>query len=211
MARQFLEDRLNVEIGFGSSFNETYAVTNTQDSSRDSYGKLIDPRPEAQCELIFQNRAFKFTLMQVVDLFHRSGGTFGGFRVKDYLNFSTNNYIEPPTEFDQRLRVTAVPGVYQITRWYGEPSGATPRRLIKKPVPGSVKVAKNGVLMSTGWTVDTATGLITFVPLPEPGDVLTAGCYFDMPMRFMTNLTGLDITDKDMVSTSVSLIEILNP
>jgi len=211
MARQFLEDRMSVHIGYGSSFSESYAVTNAEDSSRDDYGHLVDPRPKASCELIFQNREFKFTLLQVVDLFHRSGGMFGGFRVKDYLNFSTNKYVETPTALDQKLRATSIPGVYQITRWYGDQVESSTRRLIKKPVPGTVKVAKNGVPMPTGWTVDTATGLITFVPLPAPGDVLTAGCYFDMPMRFLTNLDGLDITDKDMISTSVSLIELLNP
>lgn len=211
MGAPFLEDRISVEIGYGSSFSEAYSVDRHNDVGGNTYSRLIDPRPKCRCELIFQNRSFKFTLLQVKDLFHRSGGTFGGFRVKNYLDYSTKEYIKAPTAFDQRLRKTATPGVYQITRWFGDPVESSPRRLIKKPVPGTVKVAKDGVELLTGWDVDNTTGLVTFEDLPAVDDVLTAGCYYDIPMQFETDLSGLDITDKDMLSISVSLIELLNP
>lgn len=211
MPLPFIEDRLSVEIGYGSSFSEAYSVDRHYDAGGNTYGRLIDPRPKCRCELIFQNRSFKFTLRQVIDLFHRSGGTFGGFRVKNYLDYSTNEYVKPPTAFDQHLRKTATPGVYQITRWFGQPVETSTRRLIKKPVPGSVKIGINGVELTSGWSVDNATGLVTFSVLPLESDVLTAGCYYDIPMQFETDLTGLDITDVDMLSTSVSLIELLNP
>ena len=211
MALQFIEDRLSVEIGYGSSFSESYPVDRHYDAGGNTYAHLIDPRPKCRCELIFQNRSFKFTLLQVKDLFHRSGGTFGGFRVKNYLDYSTNEYVKPPTAFDQGLRKTATPGVYQITRWFGLPVEISTRRLIKKPVPGTVKVAKNGVELVSGWTVDITSGLITFDPVPAVDDVLTAGCYYDIPMQFETDLSGIDVTDVDMLSISVSLIELLNP
>lgn len=211
MAREFSESRMNAEIGYGSSFSESYSVVNTEDAGRNSYGKLNDPRPLARCDLVFQNRSHEFTLTQVMDVFHRAGGTFGGFRVKNYANYSTNRYQGVPTAVDQRLRPTATPGVYQITQWYGEPVELSRRRLIKKPVPGTVKVAINGVATLVGWTVDNTTGLVTFGVVPAPGDVLTAGCYFDFPMRFETDLSGIDFTDVDMLSLSVNLIELLNP
>lgn len=211
MAREFSESRMSVEIGYGSSFSESYSVVNTEDVGRNSYGKLNDPRPLARCDLIFQNRSHAFTLNQVMDVFHRAGGTFGGFRVKNYANYSTNNYQGVPTALDQHLRATAVPGVYQITQWYGEPVEVSRRRLIKKPLPGTVKVAINGAAVLVDWAVDNTTGLVTFEDIPAPGDVLTAGCYFDFPMRFETDLSGIDYTDKDMLSLSVSLVELLNP
>lgn len=211
MARDFLEDRISVEIGYGSSFRESYSVVNTEDVSRNSYGKLNDPRPLARCEYIYQNRSHQFTLMQVVDLFHRSGGTFGGFRVKNYGNYSTNQYQKPPTALDQVLRKTTNPNVFQLVQWYGPPVETSRRRLIKKPVPGSVKIAKNGVVMSSGVSVDNTSGLVTFTAAPEISDTLTGGCYFDFPMRFETDLDGIDFTDLNMLSLSVSLVELLNP
>ena len=211
MARDFFEDRISVEIGYGSSFRESYSVVNTEDVSRNSYGKLNDPRPLARCDYIYQNRSHQFTLMQVVDLFHRCGGTFGGFRVKNYGNYSTNQYQKPPTAFDQVLRKTADPNVFQIVQWYGPAIETSPRRLIKKPVSGTVKVGKNGVILTAGLVVDNTTGLVTFDDVPAVDDVLTAGCYFDFPMRFETDLDGIDFTDLDMLTLSVSLVELLNP
>lgn len=207
----FLEDRMSVEIAYGSKFSERYSVSKHTDVGQNDYRRLIDPRPRASCNLIFQNRSHKFSLERVIDLFHRCGGTFGGFRVKNYTNYSTNNYQGVPTALDQRLRVTSTPGEWQIVQWYGDPVETSPRRLIKKPVPGTVRVAKNGVELVAGWAVDNTTGRVTFTAAPEPGDVLTAGCYFDFPMSFQDDLDDIDLTDVDMISLQVTLVEILNP
>ncbi|HSX49943.1 MAG TPA: DUF2460 domain-containing protein [Cellvibrio sp.] len=211
MGAIFLEDRLSVEIAYGSRFSEAYQVSHHTDVGRNDYKRLIDPRPQATCNLIFQNRSHKFSITQVIDVFHRCGGTFGGFRVKNYTNFSTNKYQLPPTALDQKLRTTSTPGEWQLVQWYGSQVETSPRRLIKKPVPGTVKVAKNGVAMPSGWTVDNTTGRITFDVPPAGGDVLTAGCYFDFPMAFQTDLDDIDLTDLDMISLQITLIELLNP
>ena len=68
-------------------------------------------------------------------------------------------------------------------------------RAIAKPVAGSVLVAVNGVL-STDFTVDAATGLVSFLPgkIPVAGAVITAGYQFDVPVRFDTDYLEIDLS-----------------
>lgn len=56
-------------------------------------------------------------------------------------------------------------------------------RTITKPVTSSVNVFINGIV-ATGWTVNRLTGQIVFSVAPSAGAVVSAGCTFDVPVRF---------------------------
>ena len=86
--------------------------------------------------------------------------------------------------------------------------GATERR-IYKPVPGSVRVAVNGVDVAD-IAVNTAEGLIRFNHPPETGAIVTAGYLFDVPVRFDTDHleTSLEAFGAGRAG-QVSLIELL--
>ncbi len=58
--------------------------------------------------------------------------------------------------------------------------------MIKKPVVGTVKPYLAGVLQSSGWSVDTTTGVLTFLASPAVGVAVTADFEFDVPVRFDT-------------------------
>ena len=61
----------------------------------------------------------------------------------------------------------------------------------------------------SGWSVDTATGVVTFDSAPAEGVILTAGFSFDVPVRFDTD--ALDVTlDLERLGsiTSIPLLEI---
>src|SRR3569623_1496552 len=61
------------------------------------------------------------------------------------------------------------------------------RRRIDKPVTGSVRGAVAGVEQSgSAFTVDAATGVVTFLAghIPGAGQGVTAGFMFDVPVRF---------------------------
>jgi uncharacterized protein (TIGR02217 family) len=62
--------------------------------------------------------------------------------------------------------------------------GVTVTRAIAKPVAGTVRVAVAGVEPAAGWTVDVATGVVTFAAAPAVGAAVTAGFAFDVPVRF---------------------------
>jgi uncharacterized protein (TIGR02217 family) len=65
-------------------------------------------------------------------------------------------------------------------------------------VPGSVRVAvaSEDVDEGTAFTVDTTTGIVTFLPghVPDVGVAVTAGFLFDVPVRFDTDYLEVDLS-----------------
>ena len=80
-----------------------------------------------------------------------------------------------------------------------------------KPVAVTVRVAVNGVARAEtiDFTVDTTTGIITFNLPPAPGLSVTAGCEFDVPVRFDTDriLTSMSTFQAGQIPT-VPVIEV---
>ena len=58
-----------------------------------------------------------------------------------------------------------------------------------KPVLGTVRMAIGGDPQQEGtdWTVDPASGIVTFAQAPDEGAIITAGFEFDVPVRFDTD------------------------
>jgi len=290
----FLEEQLPGCESYGSAAGGGYAVDVVVDAYDNTYTRLRHPYPVRRYEIDFTNKTYAFTLQELVDLFNRCGGMFGGFRMPDRQEFSTNDYIESPTFADQQaVVIDAGVGTYQITRWYGSPSDPlAPRRRIRKPRAGSVVAgikAANGVVTPiTAFSVSNTTGVITLsankqktitgitqaasavVTLgaahgvvvgdslhfsgvagmteinglrgevtgiggttvtvninstgfsaytsggqsntrPQSGEAVMAGCYFDIPVRFEVDLSGITYSNLNVLSTQVNLAEILNP
>ena len=161
----FLEERATEKLLYGSSFNEKYEVDMTTTRSGNDYPRRLSPYPRLRYTINLLDE--QDTIIQsALDLFHRSGGTSGGFRVKHHREYSTNNYTQAPTFNDQAALIIS-DGVYQIIRWYrDEGSLDAPRRRVLKPV-GSVLVgirdeSANAVQQVNGWTADNTNGRITF-------------------------------------------------
>ena len=75
---------------------------------------------------------------------------------------------------------------FQLLKRY--PSGSeVESRTITKPVAGTVRVSRDGIEATTGWSVDATTGLVSFTTAPAAGVVLTADFEFDLPARFDTD------------------------
>ena len=66
-------------------------------------------------------------------------------------------------------------------------------RLIAKPVAGSVKLYRDGVEVTSGWSIDTTTGLVTFSTAPAADVQVTADFTFDVPVRFDSDQMDLTI------------------
>ena len=58
-----------------------------------------------------------------------------------------------------------------------------------------MRVALAGVEQSSGWSVDTTTGLVTFASAPAPGTAITAGFEFDVPVRFDTDSLCINLAN----------------
>jgi uncharacterized protein (TIGR02217 family) len=72
---------------------------------------------------------------------------------------------------------------FQLVKAYGA-APDTYLRPIRKPVAGTTTIAVNGTATTSGWSVDTTTGLVSFTTAPAIGAAITAGFGFDTPVRF---------------------------
>lgn len=283
----FLEERFPEDINYGSGFTNSHSVNTVATIGGDEFRSLRHPYIQAGLDVDF-TRQRDDIINRIIALNLRANGTFRGFRVKNFLDFSTNNYRGVPTAFDQPM-LSLGSGQYQITRWYGNPlDSQASRRRIRKPVSDTALIGVNGAVHSpTLYTVDYTTGIVTFTvnktatisditkanqavvtlgthtiqvgesvyfsdvlgmteinglratviarttstitvgintltfgtytsggtvnTRPQSAEAVTAGCYFDIPMRFDADLSGVFTANGVLSVSGVGLVEILNP
>ena len=132
----------------------------------------------------------------LIAFFEARRGQLFGFRWKDWSDFKSCTPSATPDYTDQKLGDgDGITRVYQVQKTY-ESGTFSYTRPIRKPVEGSLRVAIQGdpQIETIDYTVDTATGEVTFVDAPGPGAIVTAGFEFDVPVRF----------DTDRIQTSVA-------
>ncbi len=148
-------------------------------------------------------------LAAVVAFFEARNGRLYGFRYKDWADYKSCLPSQRPTPTDQGLGTgdgTAV--TFQVAKIYTSGSQAWTRP-VTKPVAGSVQVALDGMEQTTGWSIDTTTGLVTFEAAPGAGVLVTAGFEFDVPVRFDTDTLDVTLDLERLGSiTSIPLLEI---
>ncbi len=210
----FLEERFPIDVRLGMSYADDYTVLITTTAAGAEYRRLVQPFPVRSFHVNFTTDQADLWA-RVLALYHRAYGRFAGFRVKCLDDFSTNNLAGTPTPTDEVLANSAT-GIYQLRNFYGTNGTALagigyPSRTIYKPVAGTVVVAKNGVTISSGLSIDTTNGLITITPAPLITDTITAGCQFDIPCRFNSQIevTSIDVAIRDC--GSIDIIELLQP
>ncbi|MBL8186594.1 MAG: TIGR02217 family protein [Acidobacteria bacterium] len=133
------------------------------------------------------------------EFFHCRDGMARGFRMKDCMEFwasSDGSFASPiatPNNFGTGNGSTTVFGLYKT---YSS-GGVTRTRRIVKPVSGSVSIYKNGVLqtLTTDYTIDYTTGIVTFTSAPTNGHALTWTGMFHIPVRFATDYFNVATND----------------
>lgn len=128
--------------------------------------------------------------------FEARRGQLHAFRWKDWSDYKSCPAEQDISTLDQRIGTgDGVTTAFQLAKWYrsGEASYLRP---ISKPVAGSVivAVANDPKVEGQEFTVDPATGIVTFLSPPDIGAIVSAGFEFDVPVRF----------DTDRVQTSVA-------
>jgi len=123
----------------------------------------------------------------VIAFFEERRGRLHGFRWKDFSDFRSVAPNAAVSATDQLLGAgDGAETDFQLVKLYGS-AFAPWTRAIQKPVAGTVKVALDGAPQEAGWSVDTATGIVTFSSAPGAGVAVTAGFEFDVPARFDTD------------------------
>jgi uncharacterized protein (TIGR02217 family) len=148
-------------------------------------------------------------LATVVAFFEARNGRLHGFRFKDWSDYRSGLPSAAIEATDQPIGTgTGSQTAFQLAKRYA--SGAQSwTRTIAKPVAGTVVVALGGVPQMSGWSIDAATGVITFLAAPGAGVAVTAGFEFDVPVRFDSDTMDVTLDIERLGSiTSIPLVEI---
>ncbi len=151
-------------------------------------------------------------LAAVVAFFEARNGRLHGFRFKDWGDHKSCLPSQTIAPTDQKIGTgDGQTTEFQLMKLYTSGAQSWPR-VIEKPVAGSVLIALDSIAQATGWSVDAATGLVTFNSAPVAGTAITAGFEFDVPVRFDTDVLDVTLDIERLGSiTSIPLLEVRRP
>jgi len=87
--------------------------------------------------------------------------------------------------------------------------GVAENRPISKPVEGTLQVYLDDVLQPDGYTLNSATGVLTFDTPPAAAVAVTADFTFDVPVRFDTDQLSARLEDYGVRSwLDIPLVEV---
>ncbi len=195
----FVETRFPTDISYGSSGGPEYAtdiVTTLSGhekrnvnwlASRARYNVAHGVKTQTQLDAL-------------IAFFRARKGRAYGFRFKDWADYrGVNEWLG---EGD------GATNQFQIVKQYSD-GGVSELRQIKKPVADSVQLYVDGVALSGGVSVDTATGMVTLDAAPSSGVIITADFEFDVPVRFDTDQLSVRLDNYGVYSwLDIPLIEI---
>lgn len=131
----------------------------------------------------------------VIAFFEARHGRLHGFRWKDLADFKSCAPLQSPAATDQSVGIgDGIATTFALVKRYASGAEAYDRP-IRKPVAGTVLVAVADVphVAGTDFTLDAATGIVTFVTPPAVGASITAGFEFDVPVRFDTDFLEINV------------------
>lgn len=122
-----------------------------------------------------------------------------GFRLLDMAEYWASadgtpaTPIGTPNQFGTGDGTTTIFGLYKTYT----SGGVTRTRRIVKPVSGTVSIYKNDVLqtLTTHYTIDHATGIVTFTAAPTNGHTLKWTGHFHVPVYFATDWFNTEMND----------------
>jgi uncharacterized protein (TIGR02217 family) len=123
-------------------------------------------------------------LETLIAFFRARRGRAYAFRFKDWSDFQSCPVEGTILPTDQDLGVgNGVRTTFPLQKTYLS-GGISFVRPITRPVAGTVRVALLATELTTGWSVNLLTGIITFATPPAAGVPVRAGFAFDVPVRF---------------------------
>lgn len=151
----------------------------------------------------------------IQQLFMAAQGKTHSFPFKDYFDFVSGLPASSPAFDDSVIGTGDGANVtFQIVKRYVFGAQNYDRK-ITRPVSGTVKSGVAGVekTITTDWTVDVATGIITYNVAPGNGLSVTAGFEFRVPVRFDIDRLPAVATNKvanegPVMTATVPLVEV---
>lgn len=135
---------------------------------------------------------------EVLNFFYARFGRAYGFRFKDWTDYRVTG---------QELGTgDGANTFFQLIKTYSD-AASTYTRTITRPISATVLVYKDTgggpVLQVSGYSLNDATGLITFSPAPAMGAVISSSFEFDVPVRFDLDkmVVTIDWVDAGIIPT----------
>lgn len=151
-------------------------------------------------------------LHEVVEFFEERRGRLHGFRWKDKVDHKSCRPRQQIRYDDQSIGTgDGSETEFQLVKVYGGKFSAYTRNILK-PVVGTVRIGVNGTELTSGWSVDTTTGIVTFDSAPTNTHPITAGFEFDVPVRFDSD--SFEINHSNFAAGAVPdipIVELKNP
>jgi uncharacterized protein (TIGR02217 family) len=195
----FVEIQFPADISYGSSGGPTFSTDVIEAFSGFEQRNINWSAARARYNVAHGVKT-QSQLDELIAFFRARQGKAVGFRFKDWTDYQAVAQNIGTGNGSQT--------VFQLTKKYT--SSVTVTRVIKKPVNNAtLKVYLNAVLQSSGFTVNYATGEITFTTAPGSGVAVTADFEFDVPVRFDTDQLDAAIDDFGTRSWSdIPLVEV---
>ena len=148
---------------------------------------------------------------RIIAFFEARRGALYGFRFRDPFDHKSCALGAEPAAADQPLGAGDGARVsFQLIKRYSD-HGASYDRPIVKPVAGSVVIAADGAVQTSGFSIDETTGVVAFDAAPASGVVISAGYVFDTPVRFDADQLSVNIAAYQAGEIpSIPLIEVLS-
>ena len=173
----FINERLPQQVEIRAVRREREAVEVVKTDGGHEVRNLRHSQSLFEYEVSFPPGAYDNTVTQAVyDMWRASRGGLYAFRFRDWD--SKNNTLS-----DEVIGTgDGTNKVFQITQTHTV-GGVSSVRNITRPVsPFTVK--KDGVTTGSGYSIDYATGILTFTTAPAADVVVSVSGLFDIPVRF---------------------------
>ncbi|MEL6919597.1 MAG: TIGR02217 family protein [Pseudomonadota bacterium] len=171
------------------SVSSTFAVETVVLSSGAEHRNARTSSPRRTYRLPVGQRPLD-ELESIMAFFSARGGPLRAFRYRDPFLSDTALSGAGVTASDVSLGVGDGASVeFQLLR--------RDRVALRKPEANTVRVAVDGLEVAPGtdFTVDHLTGQLAFANAPAAGAAVTAGCRFDMPVRFQNETLTMNQTN----------------
>lgn len=120
----------------------------------------------------------------LLQFFHGCRGRHKPFRFRDWLDYKSCAVDATPDFDDISLgAATAGQSEFQLTKTFTQGSYTTTINIVK-PAGATIRIGEDGSEVTSGWTVNEATGIITRAPAFTGGEIVTWGGEFYRKCRF---------------------------
>lgn len=194
----FHDVRFPDDISFGSSGGPEFSTTVIAAQSGFEQRNINWEQARARYNVAYGVRTTA-QLEALLAFFRARQGRAYAFRFRDWADDRSCGVEGTVAATDQPIGTgDGVRTVFQLVKTYSS-GGVDAVRPITRPVVGTVRVALLGSELLTGWTVDHASGLVTFAVPPANGVAVRAGFQFDVPVRFDTDSLQASLDRKSVV------------